>query len=349
MRTASIVAVLVVAAPICGAQMLPGARVPSPQQQAVKKPGLPQAPTITANVSLVNMVFSVEDPRGAFISGLTQKDFRVLEDGQEQVIQFFSAENQLPLTLGLLLDTSPSQSNVLSEEQRISNQFFQQVIRPKDLAFVIGFDVQVRLLQDLTAQIPRLDAAVNGAHIGGAAAQSYGINPGPFPQASNAGATHLWDAIYLAGHDEMAQQVGRKALVVVTDGGEQGSSYTHEDALRSALDSNTAVFAVMTVDRSYGGFGGYYRGAGPGQLQKITEQTGGRTINAGRHLREAFQQLASELRSQYSLGYHSNLPGGGGQFRTVRIELQPAAAKAHPGARIRARSGYFAPGKPRIP
>lgn len=345
-RIAMLVLVLVLAS-AAGAQMLPGAHIaPPPTAQTPKKPAPPQVPRITANVSLVNLVFSVEDARGAFISGLAQKDFRVFEDGKEQVIEFFSADSQLPLTLGLLLDTSPSQSNVLAEEQRISDQFFQQVMQPKDLAFVIGFDVQVRLLQDLTAQLPHLDAAINGAHIGGGDAQSYGGNPGPFPNSGGGGATHLWDAIYLACHDEIAQQVGRKALIVVTDGGEQGSSYTHADALRAALDANTAVFVVMTVDRSYGGFGGYNRGAGPGQLRQIAEQTGGRVINAGRHLGEAFQRLAAELRSQYSLGYRSNLPGPGGQFRSVRIELQPAAAKAHPGARIRARSGYFAPGAP---
>ncbi|MGH9466852.1 MAG: VWA domain-containing protein [Terriglobales bacterium] len=335
------------AVPLARAQMLPGAHVAPPHPPALRKStALQQIPTITANVSLVNMIFSVEDQHGGFVPALTKADFHVLEDGKPQQIAFFSAENQLPLTLGLLLDTSPSQAGVLGEEQQISDSFFQQVIRPKDLAFVIGLDVQVRLLQDLTAEVPALARAVNGAHIGGADAGSYGgINPGTLPNQGNVGATHLWDAIYLACHDVLAHQAGRKAIIVVTDGGEQGSTYTWQDALRAALDSNTAVFAVMTVERSYGVFGGgYYRGAGPGELKKITDETGGRTINPGRHLARAFQQLILELRSQYSLGYHSNLPADVRGFRTVRIELQPAAAEAHPAARIRARSGYYAPG-----
>lgn len=339
---------LLLLAPLSRAQLLPQSRVaPIQPPQAAKNPKLPQVPTLVANVNLVNMVFSVEDLHGGFVPGLTKDDFRVLEDGKPQVIEFFSAENELPLTLGLLLDTSPSQSGVLAEEQRISDQFFRQVIRPKDLAYVIGFDIQVRLLQDLTAQTGRLDAAVNSAHIGGADASSVGVNPGDFPSQGPAGATHLWDAIVLACRDEMAHQVGRKAIIVVTDGGEQGSSYTNQDALRAALDSNTAVFALMTVDRHFGVYG-YDRGPGPGELKKITEQTGGRTINAGNNLAKAFAQLEAELRSQYSLGYHSNLPPSPGAFRTVHIELQGAAAQTHRGARIRARSGYFAPGVPTV-
>ncbi|TAN22980.1 MAG: VWA domain-containing protein [Acidobacteria bacterium] len=349
MKTIPVVAVmLLLLAPLTRAQLLPQSQIaPVRAPQAAKKAKLPQVPTLVANVNLVNMVFSVEDLHGGFVPGLTKEDFRVQEDGKPQVIEFFSAENALPLTLGLLLDTSPSQSGVLTEEQRISDQFFHQVIRPKDLAYVIGFDIQVQLLQDLTAQSDRLAAAVNHAHIGGADASSVGVNPGDFPSQGPVGATHLWDAIVLACRDEMAQQVGRKAIIVVTDGGEQGSSYTNQDALRAALDSNTTVFAVMTVDRHFGVYG-YDRGPGPGELKKISEQTGGRTINAGNNLAKAFAQLEAELRSQYSLGYHSNLPPSPGAFRTVHIELQGAAAQAHSGVRLRARSGYFAPGAPRV-
>ncbi|MGH9412110.1 MAG: VWA domain-containing protein [Terriglobales bacterium] len=335
---------LLLAAPHANAQMLNRARVaPMRPPQAQKQSATPQAPTIVANVNLVNMIFSVENVHGAFLPHLTQADFRVLEDGQPQTIAFFSADNQLPLTLGLLLDTSPSQSEILSEEQRISDNFFQQVIHHKDLAFVIGFDVQVRLLHDLTADPSSLAAAVDSAHIGGADASSYSINRGDFPSQGHTGATHLWDAIVLACRNVLANQVGRKAIIIVTDGGEQGSTYTWHDALRAALDANTSVFAIMTVNRHFGRFGGYDRGAGPGQLKKITAQTGGRTISAGNHLARAFAQLEAELRSQYSLAYRSNLPRQPGAFRTVKIEFTRPAASAHPAARIHARSGYFAP------
>lgn len=326
-----------------GAQELPGSvstAKPRPAPaQATTAPKI-QVPTIVVNSDLVNMVFSVAGKHHDFLPGLPQSDFRVLEDGRPQTIKFFSAENELPLTVGLLLDTSPSQVNVLAAEQAISDQFFRQVLTAKDLAFVLGFDVNTTLLQDFTSSRDLLDAAVDNAHIGGGGAATV-YNPGSFPSPSSGGATHLWDAIYLACHDELAHQVGRKAIIVVTDGGEQGSTYTHEDALRAALDSNTIVFAVIAAD--YGGYGMFGPGAGPGQLAKIAEETGGSSINAGRNLAAAFQQIQAALRSQYTLGYRSDNPAHDGSFRTVKIELTPEAAKQNSGAKVRTRTGYFAP------
>ncbi|MGH9417762.1 MAG: VWA domain-containing protein [Terriglobales bacterium] len=336
--------VLLVSAVAAAAQALPAthiaaaaappAAVAAQQQQRKQQAHIP---TIIANADLVNMVFSVEDKHGAFVPDMNVSDFRVLEDRQPQQIQFFSQEQQLPLTLGLLLDTSPSQASLLPEEQQISDNFFRLVLRPTDLAFVIGFDINTMLLQDLTASVPILSRAVNGAHIGGGDASSYSVEGG-LPGPHSTGATHLWDAIYLACHDELAHQAGRKAIVVVTDGGEQGSTYTHQDALDAALASNTAVFAIMAYDRSFG----YYRGGGPGQLQKIAESTGGRSINAGSKLAQAYDAIQRELRSQYTLGYRSTFTAHDGSFHRVQIELTPAAAKLHPGAKVRARTGYYA-------
>ena len=330
---------------LCGAalaaQALPGtAAAPQPPAPppAPSARALPQAPTIVTSSDLVNMVFSVQDKHGAFVPNLTKDDFRVLDDGHPQTIRFFSAENQLPVTLGLLLDTSPSQAGVLGEEQQISDAFFRRVMTPKDLAFVIGFDVNTSLLRDLTASTDRLTAAINGARIGGADASGSILNPGPFPSSSQTGATHLWDAIYLACHDELAQQVGRKAIIVVTDGGEQGSTYTDQDALRAALDSNTVVFAVFAYDRGFSGYGGSGRGPGPGQLQHIAEETGGRSYDVGTNVQKAFDQIQQELRSQYSLGYRPDPPAARSGFHAVKIELTGPAGN---GAKVRARSGYY--------
>lgn len=333
-------------AAIAFAQELPGTvsttkpRVPSAAQAAAP---VAQIPTIVVNSDLVNMVFSVAGKHHDFIPDLPQSAFRVFEDGKPQTIRFFSSENQLPLTLGLLLDTSPSQVNVLAAEQGISDQFFRQVLTAKDLAFVLGFDINTTLLQDFTSSRDLLDAAVDNAHIGGGSAASI-YNPGSFPSPSSGGSTHLWDAIYLACHDELAHQVGRKAIIVVTDGGEQGSTYTQQDALRAALDSNTIVFAIIAADRSYAGYAMFGPGPGPGQLAKLAEETGGTSINAGSHLAEAFQQIQAALRSQYTLGYRSDNPARDGRFRAVKIELTPEAEKAHAGAKVRTRTGYFAPG-----
>lgn len=327
-----------------GAQMLPSAQPPMPPAPAPSAPAsaVPQVPTIVTTSNLVNMVFSVEDKHGAFIPNLTRADFRVLDNGHPQAIQFFSADQQLPLTLGLLLDTSPSQAGILGQEQQISDQFFRTVMTSKDLAFLIGFDVNVSLLQDLTSSPAQLSAAVDQAHIGGGAITGLG-NPGPFP-TQGGGATHLWDAIYLACHDELAHQVGRKAVIVVTDGGEQGSTYTNQDALRACLDSNTVVFAIIASDRSFGGYGAFGAGSGPGQLRHVAEQTGGRSINAGNKLGQAFTQIQQELRSQYSLGFHppaETSDAGAGAYHTVKIQLTGAPAQA--GDKVRARDGYYAP------
>ncbi|HEY7855368.1 MAG TPA: VWA domain-containing protein [Terriglobales bacterium] len=311
-----------------------------PAQQSKQ---VPLVPTIVANSDLVNMTFSVQDKHGSFVPDLKESDFQVTEDGKPQEIRFFSVEDQLPLTLGLLLDTSPSQTNVLGQEQQVSDQFFRQVITPKDLAFVIGFDVDATLLQDLTSSQALLSASVDHAHIGGADGASYSANPGPFPTKSRGGATHLWDSIYLACHDELAHQVGRKAIIVVTDGGEQGSTYTNQDALRAALDSNTIVYAVIAADRSFYGGMSYGAGAGPGQLAKIAEETGGRSINAGRNIAQAFDRIQQELRSQYTLAYRSTNTDRNGKFRAVKITLANATAKANDGAKVHARTGYFAP------
>lgn len=344
----------VLGAPFAIAQGLPSSQLPHAAPAPIPAPraganATPQVPTIVATSNLVNMVFTVVDKHGAIVPNLTRDDFRVLDDGQPRAIEFFSAEQELPLTLGLLLDTSPSQAGILNQEQQISDQFFRQVLTRKDLAFVIGFDVNVSLLQDLTASTQQLSAAVDGARIGGGSIVMG--NPGPFPTPRNAGATHLWDAIYLACHDELAHQVGRKALIVVTDGGEQGSTYTDQDALRAALDSNTIVFAIMASDRGFGGYGGFGAGNGPGQLKKIAEQTGGRSIDAsggGKKLETAYTEIQQELRSQYSLGFRPPAAPGEapdpGSFHTVKIELTGAAAQA--GDKVRARSGYYAPAAP---
>lgn len=323
-------------AALAATQELPGARVRALPTRP-KTQTAPQIPTIVANADLVNMVFSVETKHGGFIPDLNQSDFQVLEDGRPQQVRFFSFEDQLPLTLGLLLDTSPSQTNVLRQEQQLSDNFFRQVLTAKDLAFVIGFDVDTTLLQDMTASSARLSQAVDQAHIGGADASAAGINPGTFPSRST-GATHLWDAIYLACNDELAHQAGRKAVIVVTDGGEQGSTYTSQDALRAALDSNTMVFAIIASDPNYA-----WGGGGSGELRKIAEQTGGRSINAGKDLAKAYDEIQHELRSQYTLAYRSDAPARDGKFRAVKIELHGDAAKTNSGAKIRSRTGYFAP------
>jgi len=324
------------------AQQIQGAPAPSstPAPQNAAPTVSPIAP-IVSNVDLVNFVFSVQDKRGGFVPDLKATDFRVFEDNRSQTIRFFTAEEQVPLTLGLLLDTSPSQGRVLREEQSLSDAFFQHVLTSKDLAFVLGFDVDTRILQDLTASKSLLRAAVDSAHIGGGGVSGL-INPGPFPSQSSSGATHLWDAIYLACHERLAQQVGRKAIIVITDGVDEGSHYTDADALRALLETNVILYVIVASDASfYGGYGGFSMvGGGAARISKLADSSGGHSFRADeRNMSRAFDQIASELRSQYTMAYRSDRPQRDGTFRKVRIEL---AAGEQAGHKIRARRGYYA-------
>lgn len=323
------------------AQMLPQApsgplprSAAGPPAPAPAPPASPRVPTLVANANLVNVVFSVER-KHAFVPGLTRADFRVLENGQPQRIEFFSASQNLPLTLGWLLDTSPSQVNLLPEEQALSGQFFQQVLRPKqDLAFVLGFDASLHLLQDLTGSTDLLTQAVERAHIGGGSAAGM-LNPGPFP-TTGGGGTLLWDAIVAACRGPLAQQIGRKALVVITDGQDQGSRHTPAAAARALLDSNTILFAVIAADP--GIYGGFYRGAG--QLSHVAKLSGGQTYYArGGHMGRDFNQIGAALRSQYSLAYQPSVPLREGGYRHIQIELTGAAKHA---GQVHARAGYYA-------
>ncbi|MGH9533927.1 MAG: VWA domain-containing protein [Terriglobales bacterium] len=294
---------------------------------------IPRAPTIVANANLVNVIFSVRHKHG-FVAGLTQADFRVLEDGVPQHIEFFSAADNLPLTIGWLLDTSPSQINVLPEEQALSGEFFQEVLRRQDLAFVLGFDANLRLLQDLTASQQLLAQGVNRAHIGGGSGPT-ALDPGPFP-TTNGGGTRLWDAIVSACRDRLAQQVGRKAIVVITDGQDQGSRHSPAQAAQALMDSNTVLFAVIAADPEF--YHGFYGGAAA--LSHVAKLSGGQTYYVrGGHMGRDFAQIATALRSQYSLAYRPSRPLRYGGYRRIQIQLVGAAKDQ---GKVRARAGYYA-------
>jgi len=298
------------------------------------------AATLKVNVNVVQLFFNVKDKRGALIPSLTKNDFQILEDGKPQTIKYFAAESNLPLTLGILIDSSGSQARVLDMEKQVGGEFLSQILRDKDLAFVLSFDIDADLLQDFTSSVHSLKAALNQARIntgGGGGGGIPGLGGGTVPTPGGPKGTVLYDAVYLASHDELSQQVGRKAMILLTDGQDEGSHYKIKDAIEAAQKSDSIVYVLLCADRGfYGGFGGY---SGEGEMKKLTQETGGRVIDVGNKyekLKEGFDQIANELRSQYNIGYTPTNAALDGTFRKVEIHATNKDYK------IQSRAGYYA-------
>lgn len=297
-------------------------------------------PTFRANVNVVNLFFNVKDKNGALIPNLTKGDFDLFEEGKPQTIKYFSTESNQPLTLGIMIDSSVSQTAVLPMEQEVGGQFLKEVMRSKDLAFVISFDVNVDLLQDFTNSVPDLKTALNRARInsGGSVGGPPGLGGGPFPTSSNPKGTLLYDAIWLGSREKLANEVGRKALIILTDGSDQGSRQTIKEAAEAAQKADAIVYVILIADRGF-----YYsQGAGysgEGEMKKLSRETGGRMIEVGNKLeklKEAFDQIAAELRSQYNVGYTPTNTRLDGTFR--KVEIRPKDKKF----KVQTRLGYYA-------
>ncbi len=292
--------------------------------------------TFKSNVNVVNVFFNVKDKHGALIPNLTKDDFEIFEDGKPQTIKVFSAESNQPLTLGILIDTSPSQTNVLEYEKEAGTQFLRDVLQSKDEAFVISFDLNVDLLHDFTNSVSDLKRALYRAKIndgGRNAGIIPGMGGGPFPTAQRACCTYLYDAVYLASTEKLSKEVGRKAMILLTDGEDEGSKLKIKDAIEAAQKSDSICYVIMINDR------GVWQGFGERDMKKLSEETGGRVIDVGNKpdkLRAAFDQIAKELRSQYNIAYTPTNRKLDGTFR--KVELRPKDKNY----RVQARLGYYA-------
>lgn len=251
--------------------------------QATKSSGASQTPpeqpvpTMSVQVKVVNVFATARDKHGKIINDLSKDDFTVTEDGRPQTLHYFARETDLPLTLGLLVDTSMSQRRVLGEERTASESFLAQVLREdKDKAFVIHFDREVELLQDLTSSHEKLRAALESletpqftrASGGTSPSGGGGSDPDPDPSSGRGqgrhrgggGGTALYDAVYLASNELMEKQQGRKALIVLSDGVDIGSKENLEEAIESAQRANTLVYSILFKDdEAYGNGGGLGR------------------------------------------------------------------------------------------
>ena len=320
-----------------GAQGNPG---PTPAQDQASQENQPT--TLSVNVDLVNVLFAVRAKKGgALIPNLTKDDFRIFEDGKEQTIKQFSRENDLPLTLGLLIDISASQGNLIGIEQSAASQFFSSVIRPKDEAFLISFGKTTDLLQDYTNSPRLLRSALNGLQGDGSGAIYGGGpigNPGAVPQIGTPKGTLLYDAIYLADNEKLKSEVGRKAVVLITDGDDQGSYYKIHDAIESAQRANAIIYSIYYVDHMFYLRAGMLGGGGESELRKMSDETGGHVFVVDRKhtLTDVFKELQDEMRNQYSIGYTPTNDKRDGTFRHIEIKTTEKDYK------VQARSGYYA-------
>jgi VWFA-related protein len=282
---------------------------------------------IRVQVNLVNLFATVRDKHKAVVTGLKQDDFQVYEDGQLQEITNFSAESNLPITLGILIDTSGSEYYMLSSLKEAASRFLGRVMRKGDLAMVMSFDTDVDLLADFTEDRSQLNRAINRAQIN-APGSSVIIAQGPFP-TSGSGGTNFYDAVYLASHDKLAGEAGRKAIVVLSDCEDTGSKLRLQDAIEASQRTDTVVHILVVAQD----------GGDQVVAKRLTDETGGRMIvvRSERNLEQAFDEISEELRTQYTVGYTPTNKAHDGAYRKVKLEMK------NKDYSVLTRRGYYAP------
>jgi VWFA-related protein len=334
------------------------------QQQSSQQPQAPPQkpqevplPKIAVEVKAVSVLATVRDKHAKIISNLTKDDFVLEEDGRPQTINYFARQSDLPLRMGLLVDTSLSQRRLLDQERSASYSFLDHLLREdKDLAFVIHFDREVELLQEFTPSRPKLQAALQSLQTpqfnsdrGGGGGSGGGRGSG-----HRAGGTLLYDAIYLAAEELMSKQQGRKALIILSDGVDHGSKETVTTAIATAQRADTLVYSILFKDdEGYGNSGGPMMGQRGGGhrggrfpqedrpdgkkiLKQISKETGGEYFEVSKKetVDKIYSQIEEELRNQYSIGYTPDKNVGLG-YHKLRVTTKQNDLG------VQARDGYY--------
>jgi VWFA-related protein len=282
-----------------------------------------ETPTFAIGIEVVNVLATVMDKHGAIIRDLQQSDFTIAEDGRPQSIRYFARQTDLPLTLGLLVDTSMSQERVLDAERTASVHFLDQVLREKkDQIFVTQFDMAVLTRQPLTSSYKDLSDALSQVDTPSRRELQNGGDRG----------TLLFDAVVKAANETMAKQQGRKALILLTDGDDNGSDTTLENAIEAAQRADTLIFSILFSDS------GRLHGRGQAILEHLAHETGGGffAVSKKQGIEQIFGVIQDELRSQYSIGYVSDKRPTIGEFRKIELKVDA------PGLVVQARNRYFA-------
>jgi len=301
-----------------------------------------EKPTIAVRVDSVQVVATVRDDKGRIRDDLRKEDFILEEEGKPVEIEYFGRETDVPLTVGLLVDTSMSQMQVLQQAKSATLQFLRQVLRPdQDLAFLISFDIDAELLQGLTNDSMSLQRALQDARH-------------PIAQGRPQFGTVLYDAIFLAANEVLRDQAGRKAIILMSDGADYGSITDLDAALQEAQRADTVIYSMYYATQSRAGIPLGRRGGGrmprviraapDGKkvLKKLSEETGGRMfeITGKLTVTEIFRQIQEELRSQYILGFTPPTGFAGKAFRRITLRTKDKRLK------VFCRSGYYPQSKP---
>ncbi len=269
--------------------------------------------TFSTEVKVVNILATVRTKSGQIINDLTKDDFTVTENKKPEEIRYFSRESDLPLTIGLMVDTSMSQTRVLESERSASFQFVDQVLREgKDKVFVTQFDMAVMMRQkptssrrDLEESLPYVDTPSKNEL-----------------QTQRGGGTLLFDAVVKAAREIMSVQQNRKAMIILSDGGDNGSEETLQSAIEAAQRADTIIYSILFSDATY--YGGYGDPEGKGYMQRLAKETGGGyfEVSKKQNINQIYGIIENELRSQYNIGFVSDQPVRVSEFRNLQLTVK---------------------------
>jgi VWFA-related protein len=300
----------------------------APRQQAANSPA---GESIKATSVAVNVYAIAEGRHGRLIRDLNKEDFELSEDSNPQKIEYFSRETNGALSLGVAIDTSASQGHLLGTEQEAAKRFLRSVMQGGDQAFVMSFDVDVKLLRDFTDVAAELAQAIGSAEINETGRSILQENA-----ASSTGGTRLYDAVYLASNELMKTRYGRKVLLLVSDGEDQGSNTNLQKSIEAAEKADVIVYSIVVSDPEfYSLMGGTYHGYA--SVRKLARETGGLAIRVKsiELVGQAFEKIGHELRSQYLLGYSPSNVRHNGSFHRIYVKV-----RRH-NYTVRTRTGYY--------
>ncbi len=284
-----------------------------------------QDATFSTDVNLVTLLATVRDRNGKFVKGLGKEAFSLEEDGRPQTILHFSQESNQPLKIGLLVDTSRSQIPVLEPERKASFTFLDQVLRADDAAFVLHFDFRVALLENFTSSREALAKALAALQIPARAS------------------TLLFDAVQQASETLMKPQSGRKAFIILSDGGDVHSKTTISTAIEYAQRADTVIYSILFAAHNMGIGPGImagqaiYHARGRKVMRRLAEETGGLYFEVSKKetIEQIYGEIEDEMRNQYSIAYRSNRADASGGYRKISLKMADRHLTVH------TRPGYY--------